>query len=136
MSDLIGATSLLTAIVGALYSLWYPELRLALAKDVARKRDDRNGTIRDVAAVFWTRAVPLAASSIVLSFVLLPELVGVLYGSAQGVAAAISDGSSHYETLEAVFVVAFGFLVSLAALSWSHAFGLIRLLRRLRGPNL
>ena len=136
MADLISATSLLTAILAGLYSMWYPDLRIALATKVERKRADRNEAIRDVMATLRTRSVPLLIATTTLCSVLAPDCISILTATVQGIASAMAGHASTYDSLEAVFVVAYGFLVGIAVLAWSHTVGLLRLLRRLRGPDL
>ena len=136
MADLIGATSLLAAIVAALYSVWYPELRATRAMTVQRKRADRNSDIRVVESALRTRAISLVIASTILCLVLTPDCVRVLATAADGVVAAMAGAAPPYDSLAAVFVVAYAFLVGLAALGWSQAIGLVRLLGALRGPDV
>ena len=49
---------------------------------------------------------------------------------------AISGSAPPYDSLAAVFLVAYGFLAGTVVLAVRHLIGLVGLLRRLQGPDL
>lgn len=70
MSDLLSAASILLAVVGILYGLWYGEIKDALKEKVAAHPEDNGKAISHVSSVLSTRAIPLlvAASSVSVIF--------------------------------------------------------------------
>jgi hypothetical protein len=73
-SDVLAAASLILAILGVVYALWYAEIREAIElqpKPVRVKTDYKTAR-----SVLWTRAVPLAAATTADLVVFLPAVIG------------------------------------------------------------
>jgi hypothetical protein len=77
MSDVLSSASLLTAIIGALYALWFNEIVEALKKEIPKHAANRVKPRREVGAVWLTRALPLAAASLSIALVFLPPTVAL-----------------------------------------------------------
>jgi hypothetical protein len=75
MSDLLAAASLLTAIVGVLYALWFAEIIEALNKEVPKHAANRIRPRMEVSAVWFSRALPLAVASGSVAATFLPPAV-------------------------------------------------------------
>lgn len=73
-ADVLAAAALLLTLLGVLYALWYQEIQTAIQtqpKPVRTKADF------DIAAeVLWTRAIPLAAATILDFLVFAPAALG------------------------------------------------------------
>lgn len=91
MSDLLSAASLLLAVLGVLYGLWYPEITAALEIKVPDFAEDRKRPYRQVSSVLYSRALPLTIAALGVSLIFLPEAIKItrdtfLQYQAQGVA--------------------------------------------------
>lgn len=78
-ADLLSAASLLTTCVGLLFTTWHQSIAEAIDKDqlVGTAKTKHATYLRQL---MWCRAVPLAASSIMLAAVLLWPLKSVIFG--------------------------------------------------------
>lgn len=78
MGDLLSASSLLLAVIGILYGFWYGDL--ASAKSTAVPDHAANCTAPRimVSGVLWSRALPLAVSSVILALVFLPDTFRII----------------------------------------------------------
>lgn len=65
--DLLTAASILLAVYGLLYSVWYSEIRSALGIGPRRKRADRDPQIAEVRSTLRARAARLAAGAITVT---------------------------------------------------------------------
>ena len=135
MAELLSATSLLTALLTLLYSVWYPDIRSCMAIAPQRKRADRDAQIRRVEETLYWRGAPLAAGSLVLCLVLLPETVSVLATTARALLASPPQAWPPYDALAATFLVAYLFLLGLAGLAVFQVVRLWHQRQRLRRPD-
>ncbi len=131
MSDLLSAASLLLAVLGVLYGLWYPEIIAALEIKVPIHVEDRQGPYHKVTTVFYSRALPLTIASIGVSLIFLPDAVKIsldsIFGySTQGILYLYSYSATH---------TAFCFVVAMSITIASHltvfSIKLIRLRKKL-----
>ena len=116
-SNVLSASSLLLAIVAALYSLWYPEICRARDIEVKEHRLDREPEIKIVKAAFWTRAVPLSAAVIVLLVIFLPATLSIIINSARAFAESPARSIKQYNMVEAAFVTVWLFEIFLAVVN-------------------
>lgn len=79
MGDLLSAASLLLAVLGMLYSLWYPEIQKALDLKLPKFEEDRVEPYKVILETFWTRSLPLAALALVDSLIFMPDTIKVMY---------------------------------------------------------
>jgi hypothetical protein len=77
--DILAAASLLLAILAVLYSLWYSDIQAALRIDVPTHLEDAGPQRRQVSEALTGRALPLAASAIVLLLIFLPEAIHIIW---------------------------------------------------------
>jgi hypothetical protein len=78
MSDLLSAASLLLAVLGVLYGLWYPEIIDALGIKVPEYAEDRKRPYREVSSVLYSRALPLTIASLGVSLIFLPDAIKIV----------------------------------------------------------
>jgi hypothetical protein len=76
--DLLGAASLLLAILGALLGVWYGEMASAIAVSVPQKLADADAERGQVKTALFGRALPLLLAAVLLSAVFIPEAVHIL----------------------------------------------------------
>lgn len=104
MSDLLSSASLILAVVGILYGLWYPEITKTLEKDIPEHREDRGKIYRELASTIWSRALPLALLSLVVSLIFLRDTLTIAH---EQIAQIAADGFgaylSSYDTVSLVF---------------------------------
>lgn len=113
--DLLSASSLLVALVGLLYSTWYPEITAAAETPVPLH--DASKLISNMRSTLRTRAAPLLVLAVVLLVVLVPPAFAVvlqtvrhLFGSRSG---------SQYDAVQACFIAVFVALLLLAVTLWT-----------------
>jgi hypothetical protein len=75
MGDLLSSSSLILAIVGMLYSLWYPEIQKALSSKLSRYKEDRGEIYKEITNVIYGRAIPLATLAILTPVIFLPDTI-------------------------------------------------------------
>ena len=104
MSDLLSSASLILAVVGILYGLWYPEIAKTLEKDIPEHREDRGKIYRELSSTIWSRALPLALLSLLVSIIFLRDTLTIVHEQIVQIA---SDGLkmylSKYDTVSLVF---------------------------------
>lgn len=82
MGDLLSSASLLLAIIGMLFSLWYSDISDTLALKIPDYKDDRKPIRKTVKSCMISRCLPLVLSSVLVSLVFLPVAVGICVESA------------------------------------------------------
>lgn len=121
MNDLLSAASLLLAVLGVLYGLWYPEIIDALEKTVPRYPEDRKRNYRSVSSVLYSRALPLTIAAIGVSLIFLPDAIKIVRASilgykAQGIA-YINNYNAVYTTFCFIVVMSFAIAAHLSFFS-------------------
>ncbi|WP_345528382.1 hypothetical protein [Nocardioides endophyticus] len=108
MGDLLASASLLVGVAGVVYSVWYPEIKAALAVEIpAYGRDPFK---KQVDAALWGRALPITAVVVALTVVLIPPAWDVVTTTAD----AVQADHHKYDPVAACFVVVFLALVVLS----------------------
>ena len=79
MGELLSAASLILAVVGMLYSLWYPEIQKALDEQIPKFKEDRVKIYKAISGVLWTRSLPLAILALIVSLIFTPDTLKVSY---------------------------------------------------------
>jgi len=129
-SDLLGASGLLVAVIGVLYSVWYDEITRGTSVRVARHRLDRATDIAAVRRVILSRAAPLTAAGICLVAVLAPPAIDLI-------TKAFTTGFGHpYDAIKACFVLVWVFGIGLTLSTVASTFALVVKYRSLIGPDL
>lgn len=77
MSDLLSAASLLLAVLGVLYGLWYPEINDSLEIRVPEFTEDRRRPHRKVCNVLYSKALPLTIAALSVSLIFLPDAIKI-----------------------------------------------------------
>jgi D-alanyl-lipoteichoic acid acyltransferase DltB (MBOAT superfamily) len=83
LSDLLSSASLLLAVLGVLYGIWYPEFIEALNVKVPKFTEDRNRPYRRVTSLLYGRAIPLSVASFVVSLIFFPDALKIIGFSIQ-----------------------------------------------------
>ena len=121
--DLLSASSLLAALLGLLYSAWYPEINAATKTPIPDH--DRTDLVEATKSTWATRAIPLLVVAGVLTLVLAQPAYLVVVRSYQ------HRGGS-YDAVQACFVAVFAVIVTLLVTIGVGAHRLHRHLRELR----
>ena len=125
MSDLLSAASLLLAVLGVLYGLWYPEIIEALDVKVPDYPEDRKRPYRQVASVLYGRAIPLAVAALGVSLIFLPDALKIIGVSIQNFRlrgmAAVYDYHAVYTAF--CFVVAMSIAIAVHLTIFSMKLG-------------
>jgi hypothetical protein len=113
--DLLSASSLLVALVGLLYSTWYPEITGAAEApvplhDASKLRSSTRSTLR-------TRAAPLLLLAVVLLLVLFPPALAVVVQTVRQLTG--SQAGNQYDAVQACFIAVFVALLLLAVTLWT-----------------
>ncbi|MGH2489271.1 MAG: hypothetical protein ACRDFR_06625 [Candidatus Limnocylindria bacterium] len=130
--DVLGAASLLTAVIALLYSLWYPEIRRAIEARRRPQLADRGPEIRLVRSTLVTKAIPLIVATVLQMLVFGPDAIVVIANSLQ--AALESPGAASYDSVQAAFLAVYVLSVILAMIAAAAAWQLWRKLRYLESP--
>jgi len=83
LDQILSAASLLLAVAGALFAIWYPEIVAVFDAPIREHTEDRNPLRRRVLAAILSRALPLSLVSLVPAGVFLPDAVRVAWSSVQ-----------------------------------------------------
>ena len=136
MSDLVSAASLLLAVLGVLYGLWYPEIIEALDIKVPAFREDRNKPIQQVVSVLYGRAIPLAVAALGVSLIFLPDALEITRRSIQNYLGKGFEALTNYNAVQTSFC----FVVTLSGAIAMHityfSVKLVLLRRRLLGKHI
>lgn len=131
MGDLLSASSLLLAVIGILYGFWYNDLHQAKRMQVPNHAANCTAPRIEVSRVLWSRALPLAASSVLLAVVFLPDAITIVSDSYNGY---VKEGFSlaSYDAVRTAFCVVVVFKVVLASHLSTILVQIISLRARLR----
>lgn len=75
MGDLLSASSLLMAIAAILFSLWYSEIAKALEITPKKHREDNTRELGVVKAVFFSKAIPVTLTALLVALIFLPDAI-------------------------------------------------------------
>jgi hypothetical protein len=115
--DLLGASSLLAALLGLLYGAWYPEITAAAQTTVPDH--DAATLVSATSATLRARALPLVAVAAVLAAILAPPAISVVVHTVQHLAGVRHGGG--YDAVQACFVAVFAVVVMLLVIVSSAA---------------
>jgi hypothetical protein len=115
MSDLLSAASLILAVVGILYGLWYPEIQKVLEKEVPKHIEDRGIIYGEIRSIFWSRSLPLTILAILVFLIFLPDTIKVISVSlSQLGSAGFSKYIAGYNAVSTAFCVVELLIVSIS----------------------
>lgn len=127
MGDLLSASSLLLTITTVLYSLWYSELKDALDTDVPDFEADYTKPFLKVKEVFWTKSIPLACATSLLSCIFLPDLIRLIKKSLLAYTSNFFRALSNYDSVATTFSVVTMSLIVFAIVMVCQSFKLYSL---------
>jgi len=135
MSDLLSSASLLLAVLGVLYGLWYPEIIAALEIKVPDFVEDRKRPYRQVSSVLYSRAFPLTIAAIGVSLIFLPDALKIVSDTvieyqAQGIAYI-----RNYSAVHTAFCFVVAMSIAIAVHLTIFSVKLSRLSKRLSAKN-
>jgi len=81
MGNVLSALSLLLAVLGLLYSAWYPELKSASEIKIPNYSDDRKPILKQIRPTYYNKALPLFLSSLLISLIILPDFIRIIYNA-------------------------------------------------------
>lgn len=117
MGDLLAAVSLILAMIGVVYSVWYPMIAETLRISVPDHLKDAENQRRRVRHTLNARALPLAFASSALAIILLPEAWCVIKSTILAVLRPEPGVIYEYDAVAAclllVMALAIGFAVHL-----------------------
>jgi hypothetical protein len=122
LNDLLSAASLLLAVVGIFYGLWYPEVLKSLDKPVPLHDPDKKLPYKEISTVLFSKAVPLFTSAFVISLVFLPDTVKIFIDSLLTLKTlGIAEYFASYDAVRTAF-----FIVEILAIAISiHALTMV-----------
>jgi uncharacterized membrane protein len=92
LNDLLSAASLLLAVVGILYGLWYPEIMAILGEEVPKFPEDRKSIYHRISSTLFSRAVPLTITALLVALVFLPDSIKIIVASVTTIQGSGSAG--------------------------------------------
>lgn len=115
MSDLLSSASLLLAVLGVLYGLWYPEIIGALEVEIPDYSDDRKYPYLKITAVLFGRAIPLTIAGIGISIIFLPDALNIINYSIRNYQLIGFAALMHYNAVNTAFcfVVTLSFAIAI-----------------------
>jgi hypothetical protein len=135
VGDLLSAASLLFAVVGVLYGLWYPEITEAQAIDIPEHGPNRVKPRRQVTSVLLGRALPLALASTLVALIFLPDVIVIAVGSIRRLQADGADAVRAYDAVQTSFCVVVLFTSAIALHSVARVWRLWKLRNALSEPT-
>lgn len=115
MGDLLSAASLLLAVVGILYGLWYGEIVFALEIKPSLHPQDNKNKLDNVSSILNKRAVPLAIAASLVSIIFLPDVLRLFYLSLDNYLTKGFSAFKDYGAVETAFciVIIFAIFISI-----------------------
>jgi hypothetical protein len=132
MSDLLSAASLLLAVVGVIYGLWYAEISSALDTKLPSRShaEDRADVLKPIRRVFFAKAIPLSLGSGSIALVFLPPSVGIVCRFVNSLCRLGPSVILQYDAITTSFVMVEVFALALACLSLVRVLALWALIRK------
>lgn len=129
MDSLLTAASVLLALIGVVYALWYEELKQASEREMPRHQEDREPILGHLRSVFWSRAVPLTVASLSVTAVFVPPAVEIVVESAKQYVRIGIGNIGNYDAIATSVVLIEVFLMMLSV---QVSATMIRLRRHIR----
>jgi len=81
MSEILSAASIFLAVLGLLYSSWYPEIKAAINEKIPHFKEDRKAVKQKVNEAYHFRIFPIALAALFLALILLPDFIKLVSSS-------------------------------------------------------
>jgi hypothetical protein len=131
-SDTLAAESLLFAVLGVVFGVWYQEITTAIAVKVEAHKPDREPAMSLVKGVLRTKALPLAFLSMLVFLTFLPDAIDVASRVISHLRASGLARISHYDSVSVALVVVSFMSALLAAYTGMLLLSLWSVRRKLR----
>lgn len=109
MADLLSSGALLATVLSLFYTLWYPEIRMAL--DTLKPKDhieDSKEDINTLFAIQRRRVLPLLFGSSAMTIALMPDAYGVVRRSVEALTTSWT-----YDAVSALYLLMMAFMIGL-----------------------
>jgi hypothetical protein len=128
LSDLLSAASLLLAVLGVLYGLWYPEIMEALKEEVPHFSQDRRRPYQKISFILYGRALPLAIAASGVSLIFIPDAYRIILFSIQNYKLRGLDALNDFHAVSTAycFVIAMSTAIAAHLIFFSVKLGLLR----------
>jgi hypothetical protein len=103
--DLLSAESLLFAVLGVVFGVWYGEIVVAIGVEIPAHIEDRGDVDRTVNKALFGRALPVAFISLVVFMVFVPESVDIVWASIRHVTRSGLSDISSYDAVNVALVL-------------------------------
>lgn len=128
ITNLLSASSILLAIITALYAVFYPFLIEVIEIKSSKHSADNNPKLKLAKSTFNSKLLPLLIGSIVITVLFLPEFFNTIVNS---IKAFGSIDEMNYDTLTASFLVVCVFMIFLTCAIINLAIKLKRKIKEL-----
>jgi len=103
IGDLLSVSGLILAVLGLLYSAWYPAISDAIAAKIPEHFADRVVVTKRLRIAFWGKALPLAVASLLTVGALAPDALAILTSSLAQFRQSPGTLISHYDAVSTLF---------------------------------
>jgi hypothetical protein len=123
LNDLLSAASLLLAIVGIFYGLWYPEIIKSLDKPIPPHDLDKELPYKEISTLLLYKAMPLFISALLIALIFLPDMMKIFFNSLFALKTlGVVKYLASYDAVKTAF-----FMVEILAIAICiHAFTMVR----------
>jgi hypothetical protein len=118
MSDLLSSASLLLAIIGVLYGIWYADIVNATNIVVKEHYADRGSQRDQVTNVKRGKALPLAIIASLLTLTFLPDAIEITFESFSVLKMEKLEAYKYYNAVKAAFCLVVALLIGLTSYAW------------------
>lgn len=103
MGDLLSAASLLLAVVGIFFGLWYGEITESLALSISPHIEDRPPERRRVKVALYGKALPIALTSVPSTLIFLPDGIFIVSDAIAFVLSSPCKALASYDAVRTTF---------------------------------
>ncbi len=128
MGDTISSVSLLLTIITVIFSLWYSEINNTINMELPSYKSDSGEHKSKVDEVLGLKALPLLVSSALLTLVITPKTVYIIFNSCKLLYFEGFLAFKYYDVVYAIFIIVWLF-------SLFFTVYIIYLIVKLRGVN-
>lgn len=133
LPDLLTASSVLLAIITALYGLFYPAIKSILDIKPRKHSADNEYNYKKAKEVLKTKYLILLVGSTIITCIYLPEFFRQIKASIM-VVASVGIKNSTYNTLIASFIVVCSFMIFISIMIVKSGIKLAKMIKNLN-PN-
>jgi len=99
------AASVILAITGVQYALWYDDIVGAKGMTMPPHKEDRGNFKKCLSSVLWSRAVPLFLSTLCIFLVYLPPSIGIFISSFRAYMSFGFENLYNYDPIATSFIL-------------------------------